>query len=367
MAMADGDHRENHQRGADLAACRALLRSGSRSFHLASLLLPRRVAEAATALYAFCRLADDAIDMPVGAASMALEQLQAQLDRIYAGRPGSQPMERLLARVVEEHAIPRTLLGALLQGFEWDAGGRRYASAAALNAYAARVAGSVGALMTLLMQVRSHAVLARACDLGVAMQLTNIARDVGQDARAGRLYLPLDWLAEAGVDAERWLAQPTFTPALGTVIERLLAAADALYARAAVGIAGLPADCRPGIHAARLLYAEIGHEVRRHGLDAVTRRARVGALRKARLMCAALYAAMQPAGELAYAPLPETQFLVDAVEPRALAARDAAARDGVLPGGARAPQQGHAEWLIELFERLQRRDQLASLDPGTSR
>ena len=79
MAMADGDQ----QRGTDLAACRALLRSGSRSFHLASLLLPRRVSEAATALYAFCRLADDAIDMPVAAASMALDELRAQLDRVY--------------------------------------------------------------------------------------------------------------------------------------------------------------------------------------------------------------------------------------------------------------------------------------------
>ncbi len=112
--------------------------------------------------------------------------------------------------------------------------------------------------------------------------------------------------------------------------------------------------------------------MRRRGLDAVTRRAQVGALRKARLMCAALYAAMQPAGELAYAPLPETQFLVDAVEPPAIAVRDAvvpnaAARDAVSPGGARASQQSHAEWLIELFERLQRRDQLASLDPGASR
>lgn len=349
------------QRGADLAACRALLRSGSRSFHLASLLLPRRVSEAATALYAFCRLADDAIDLPVGAASKALDGLYAQLDRVYAGRPGSHPMERLLARVIDEHGIPRTLLCALLEGFEWDAAGRRYATASALNAYAARVAGSVGALMTLLMDVRTHAVLARACDLGVAMQLTNIARDVGQDARAGRLYLPLDWLGEAGVDAQRWLAQPTFSPAIGAVIERVLVVADELYARAAGGIAGLPVDCRPGIHAARLLYAEIGHELRRHGLDAVTRRAQVGAVRKARLMCEALYAAARSPGESAYTALPETQFLIDAVQPRA-----AATCAAPVVGAARAPQQSQAEWLIELFERLQRRDQLGSLREGSS-
>jgi phytoene synthase len=356
VQLADGAT----QHGADLAACRALLRSGSRSFHLASMLLPRRVSEAATALYAFCRLADDAIDLPGGAATIALAGLRAQLDRIYAGRPGSQPMERLLTRVVQEYAIPRTLLDALLEGFEWDAAGRRYATLMALQAYAARVAGSVGALMSLLMEVRLHIVLARACDLGVAMQLTNIARDVGQDARAGRVYLPLDWLCEAGIDAERWVAQPIFTPALGAVIERLLAAADALYAHAAGGIAGLPADCRPGIHAARLLYAEIGHELRRHGLDAVTRRAQVGALRKARLMCQALYAATRPGSELAYAPLPETRFLVEAIEPRRAAPGEFPL--GSRAGGARAPQQGHAEWLIELFERLQRADQLDS--PG---
>jgi hypothetical protein len=98
------------------------------------------------------------------------------------------------------------------------------------------------------------------------------------------------------------------------------------------------------------------------GLDAVTRRARVGALRKARLMCAALYAAMRPAGELVYAPLPQTRFLVDAVEPRAAPGVDAGA-----PDGARAPQQGQAEWLIELFERLQQRDQLTALGEGSPR
>ena len=253
------------QRAADLAACRSLLRTGSRSFHLASMLLPRRVGQTATALYAFCRMADDAIDLQPGAGPAALAELHAQLDRVYDRTPGEQPMERLLCAVVEEHAVPRTLLAALLEGFEWDAAGRRYARLSDLHAYAARVAGSVGAVMTLLMDVRSHAVLGRACELGVAMQLTNIARDVGQDARAGRLYLPLEWLLEAGIDPDAWLAQPRFTPALGAVIDRLLAAADALYQRAAAGVAALPADCRAGIHAARLLYAEIGQQLRDAG------------------------------------------------------------------------------------------------------
>jgi len=347
-------------RATDLAACRALLRSGSRSFHLASFLLPRRVGAAATALYAFCRLADDAIDLEDSRGAAALAALHAQLERIYAGTPAEQPMERLLANVVQEYAIPRTLLAALLEGFEWDAAGRRYPTLPALYAYAARVAGSVGAVMTLLMGVRDHHALARACDLGVAMQLTNIARDVGQDARAGRLYLPLDWLHEAGIDADAWLAQPAYSAALGGVIERLLVAADALYERAEAGIGMLPADCRPGIHAARLLYAEIGNDLRRHGLDAVARRAHVARRAKAWLMCSALYAATRPADASAQLPLEETRFLVTAVDPAPI--RAAAAADG-----ARAPQQGRAEWLLELFERLQERDQPPAAAEGSAR
>jgi len=331
----------------DLAACRALLRSGSRSFSWAAKLLPENVGAPATALYAFCRRADDLIDMADGDRPAALAALHAQLDRVYAGAPRPVPEERLLTAVVETHRIPRALLDALLEGFAWDAHGRRYRSLAELRAYAARVAGSVGALMTLLMGVREHAVLARACDLGVAMQLTNIARDVGEDARAGRIYLPLDWMSEAGIEVEAWLRAPVFTEPLGGVIERLLAAADELYARSAAGVAGLPARCRPGIHAAQLLYAEIGADLRRHGLDALSRRAHVGAARKAQLVAVALWAATRPIEAMEGAPLPETRFLVEAVPEEA--------------GPVARP--GRAEWLLELFERLQERDQLAGRGP----
>jgi phytoene synthase len=340
---------------ADRAACRALLRGGSRSFHLASYLLPARERAAATALYAFCRLADDTIDLHPEAAASGLAELHTQLDRVYAGHPRPLPMERQFAAVVHDYQIPRALLEALMQGFEWDAEGRGYADLPSLQAYAARVAGSVGVLMTLLMGVREAAVLARAADLGIAMQLTNIARDVGQDARAGRLYLPADWLSEAGIDATRWRLRPVFTPALGAVIERLLGAADALYAHAAAGIAHLPLACRPGIHAARLLYAEIGHELRRRGLDSVSYRAHVGGVRKARLLGVALRAAAAARTALPYAPLEQARFLIDAVtsmpQPAPAHAPVAAARP-----------QSNAEWLIELFQRLQERDQRAGID-----
>ena len=169
----------------DLHACRALLRSGSRSFFLASLLLPSRVHRPATALYAFCRVADDLID-GAGSPRAGLAELHCRLDAIYAGMPHPHAPDRALATVVARHAIPRTVLDALLEGFAWDAAGRQYETLQDLEAYAVRVAGTVGAAMAVLMGARSAEAVARACDLGMAMQLSNIARDVGEDARAGR-------------------------------------------------------------------------------------------------------------------------------------------------------------------------------------
>jgi phytoene synthase len=350
MAGNSPDETNTLPRAADLAEGRALLRNGSRSFHLASLLLPKLTREAATALYAFCRLADDAIDDgDDGQAGLAA--LRLQLDRVYAGAP-AQPVERLLALAVRRHRVPRELLEALLEGFEWDLAGRRYETLSDLRAYAARVAGSVGAMMTLLMSQRQAAVLARACDLGVAMQLTNIARDVGQDARAGRLYLPAEWLREVGIDPDEWLARPVFNAAIAGVIERLLAAADELYARSASGIAQLPRQARPGVHAARLLYAEIGQELRRNGLDSLAHRACVGRTRKLALLLNALGSAVLGGSAPETAPLEETRFLLRAVQ--------SGTWPQPMPGepdleGAREPMQGRAEWVLELFERIERR------------
>ncbi|MCU0983654.1 MAG: phytoene/squalene synthase family protein [Acetobacteraceae bacterium] len=334
-------------READLTACRALLRNGSKSFHAASRLLPPSVRAPATALYAFCRLADDAIDGE-GASAGALAALGERLDLVYAGRPLNHPCDRALAAIVESHALPRALPEALLEGLAWDAEGRRYHDLSALNAYAARVAGTVGAMMAVLMGVREAGPLARACDLGVAMQLTNIARDVGEDARMGRLYLPVCWLEEAGIDPDAWLARPVFGPALGAVVARLLGTAEELYDRAAPGIGALPLACRPGIGAARLIYAEIGREVQRRGLDSVSSRAVVPRGRKLALLARSLAAApLASAGAgLSHPPLAETRFLVQAV----------------AAAPARRPVAGTAEkitWVIGLIERLQREDRLS--------
>lgn len=297
----------------EAATCRELMRGGSKTFFAASLLLPARVREPARALYAFCRLADDQIDLGHDPQD-AVWQLQRRLDAIYEGRPQNIGVDPALAAVVQRFDMPRELLDALLDGFYWDTTARRYETLQDVQDYGARVAGTVGAMMAVIMGVRGEAGMARACDLGVAMQLTNIARDVGEDARNGRLYLPRQWLREAGVDVDAWMLAPVFDERIAGVVKRLLQAADALYAKADHGIAELPRDCRPAIHAARLVYAEIGREIERSGLDSINHRAVVSKQRKLALLARASGAAVRaPAAPRRSLPvLPAVQFLVDA-------------------------------------------------------
>jgi len=346
----------------DVPALRRLMRGGSKSFFAASLLLPTRVRGPATALYAYCRLADDAIDEGEDPQA-AMRDLQQRLDLIYAGRPGPADADRALAAVVHHHALPRAVFDGLLDGFLWDAQGRRYDTLAEVQAYGARVAGTVGAAMALIMGTRCPRAVARACELGVAMQLTNIARDVGEDARNGRLYLPRRWLAEAGIDADAWLRQPVFDARLGTVVQRLLQAADTLYRRAEHGIAALPRDCRPAIRAARLVYAEIGTQLLREGGDSVSRRVVVSKHRKLALMARATGAMLLTPGRAGTTlpVLPAVRFLVDATAqlPGAGAASvatnaawDAASVANRSP--ARPPERTLNErvhWVFDLFER----------------
>jgi 15-cis-phytoene synthase len=342
----------DHASAADIAACRQLLRTGSRSFYAASFLLPQRIRDPAIALYAFCRIADDAIDCAgdePGAQTRALEELRHRLDRIYDGDPIDEYTDRALADVVTCFGIPKALLEALLEGFEWDAEGRRFEDLSGVYDYSARVAGTVGAMMAALMGARSTQLVARACDLGVAMQLTNIARDVGEDARNGRLYLPLSWMREVGIDPDAWLAKPVFNDALAGVIERLLRAADTLYVRSDAGIAGLPMGCRAGINAARYLYAEIGRQVERQGLDSISRRAVVPGSRKVQLLAPILGTAVLSPRYVSAPPLEETRFLVDAV---VYSSHRTAEEETRAPAGI----GNRVIWVLELFEQLEERE-----------
>ncbi|MFM8746552.1 MAG: phytoene/squalene synthase family protein [Aestuariivirga sp.] len=326
---------------ADLAQCRQMIRDGSKTFYTASLLLPQRVCDASRSLYAFCRVADDLVDRTPDSRA-AVDTLLERLDRIYRGAPGDDPADRAFADVAARFAIPREIPEALIEGFAWDASGRRYPNLGELHAYAVRVAGTVGAMMSLVMQVRAPEAIARACDLGIAMQLTNIARDVGEDARNGRVYLPLDWLANAGVDADGFVAAPRHSPALARVVGQLLAEADVLYARSLAGIAMLPMGCRPSINAARLLYAGIGREVERNGGDSVGRRAVVPTLRKLALLGGAIATAAARTPPCGTPALPQAQFLVDAVS-----------RAGDPQRPPRTLDE-RAQWLTELFTRLEK-------------
>ena len=267
----------------DERACSAAIRRGSKSFHLASLLLPAQTRQAARALYAFCRHSDDLIDDP-RSGMPALLRLRNRLDLIYAGEPAPFACDRAFARVVHDYAIPKPVVEALLDGFAMDLDGRRHETLSDVKAYATCVASSVGLMMACVMGVREMSALARAADLGIAMQLTNIARDVGEDARNGRLYLPLEWLDEHGIDAAAFLEDPKHTDALGAVVERLLSEASRHYRLGHAGIRCLPVSCHHAIRTAALVYEAIGAEIAANNYDSVSRRATTSISKKFGLM-----------------------------------------------------------------------------------
>jgi len=332
----------------DMAECRKLLCHGSRSFHIASQFLPLTLRESACGLYAFCRIADDLVDLGDDP-HQALQTLHRRLDLIYAGAPENQPVDRVLSQVVTDHGLPRALLDALLEGFEWDATNRRYETLDDVLEYGARVAGTVGVMMAILMGVRDVHALARAADLGVAMQLTNICRDVGEDARAGRLYLPRSLLRQQGIDPEDLIRNPRPSPALTAVLIRMLGEADKRYQRADEGIRQLPRRCRPGILAARRLYAEIGHKVAQTGYDPISQRSVVSGARKCQILMGLIRGAPANPVVLSAPCAPENQFLIDAV-PRGNEWQSPASPRRFSPS---------ASWMLELFIVMEQRDEMA--------
>ncbi|MEM8797464.1 MAG: phytoene/squalene synthase family protein [Pseudomonadota bacterium] len=326
---------------ADRSACRSIIRAGSKSFYAASLLLPYTIRHAASALYAFCRLSDDMVDEGSNR-RLALKELRRRLDLAYAGTPFDHVADRAFAATVSAYGVPRTVPEALIEGYEWDVDGRTYETIDQLVAYSSRVAATVGVMMTVVMGRRAPHVLARAADLGVAMQLTNIARDVGEDARNGRIYLPLEWMREEGIDPDAFLADPSFSPALGRVVRRLLKEADLFYHRGATGLAHLPSRARPAICAAALIYRDIGREIKENDYDSVSRRAATSTACKIKLCIAAL---LRPSVFMICdrrPPHEETRFLVEATAERA---------DGFSPiFGAIDRRMANLAGLIETIE-----------------
>jgi phytoene synthase len=271
--------------GASRAA-RKILARHSKSFAFAGRLLPAWCREDATALYAWCRRCDDAVDGPddESARAAAVHRLRAELDFVY-GPSGDLDLYRATAgqtdpvlagfqRVVRRRAIPRRYADDLLDGMAMDVGRVRYQSFDDLLLYCYRVAGTVGLMMAHIMGVRSPSALRRATDLGIAMQLTNICRDVAEDGRRDRVYLP-------GVPS---VAADDVRP----VVAELLRRAEGFYRSGDEGMAALPTRCVVAIRAARLIYSEIGREIARRGFDVFSGRAVVSRGRKAWLALRAI-------------------------------------------------------------------------------
>lgn len=317
--------------------CLSIIRQGSKSFHFASLVLPKHVRMAAASLYAFCRVSDDLVDDP-RATLAAAQRLRERLDLAYDNRPFDHIADRAFAEVVQAYNIPSTVPASMIEGFEWDLTGKRYDTIGDVIDYSARVAGTVGVMMSLVMDRRSKRTLARACDLGVAMQLINISRDVGEDARNGRVYLPNQWLNEVGLDREDLLTNPQFTPALGQVVKRLLEQADQIYQRALTGLSDLPASCRPGIRAAGMVYSGIGDSVRANGYNSIDHRAYTTKAQKLGLLLRA-FGGHGLTGTCDESPaLTEVNYLVNASH------------------DPEHDPRGAVEWLVDLNSKLARRD-----------
>lgn len=278
---------------AVVSISRDMIRKGSRSFALASRLFDTSTRDNAWMLYAWCRHCDDEIDgqelgmTPATRAAGAgtrdkvasLARLRTETLRALAGEPVIEPAFQAFQRVAREHAIPERHALELLAGFEMDVTDFHYHSFDETLLYCYRVAGVVGVMMALVMGVRDTQALQRAADLGIGFQLTNISRDVLDDARNGRCYLPAEWLQAAGVPADG-IGRAEHRPAVTAVVGRLLVEADRYYQSACVGLQSLNYRSAWAVATALGVYREIGRVVGGRGQRAWDTRAVVSTPRK---------------------------------------------------------------------------------------
>ena len=269
----------------DAAQCRQIVRTHARTFWLASHFLSPEKRRSAYALYAFCRVADDLVDLGSAGSpavtAMRLDEYRRQLRDSLDGRP-SGPVFRELHRAVRLHDVPADVLHELLEGIARDCVPARYATWPELYRYCEGVASTVGEMCTYVFGVAGgeevrRTALTHARILGIAMQLTNILRDVGEDARKGRCYLPDDDLARFALRREdvlrgvrpsdpRWRGLMTFE----------IARARALYQAATPGIALLAPDSQRCAMACAIGYSGILGAIEAIGYDTFATRARLG-------------------------------------------------------------------------------------------
>jgi phytoene synthase len=276
---------------------RACIQRHGKSFALASRLLPPRAAEQAAAVYSWCRRADDAIDEArAEAPEHALRRLRSELGELYAGTAPLDPVLHAFGAVLRQTAIPWAYPASLLDGMAMDVSGQHYAELHDLLVYGYRVASSVGLMMCHVMGVSHPDALRHAAHLGLAMQLTNVCRDVREDWQRGRLYLPdvlLRRHGAGGLGADCGKPFPdAAVAACRRVVAELLGIADSYYRSSDAGLAYLSWRCALGVNAARRLYSAIGDEIARQDHDVRAPRAVVPTARKLRLCARAAFSAV---------------------------------------------------------------------------
>jgi len=290
---------------------RQTIERGSKSFAAAARIFDPATRASAYLLYAWCRHCDDltdgqdlgreAADLPPEIARSRLEDLRARTRAALAGEPVSDPLFIGLQRVVDRHRIPHRYPLEHLEGFAMDVEGRQYRELEDTIRYCYHVAGVVGVMMAYIMGVREEDALNRATDLGVAFQLTNIARDVMEDAEVGRVYLPSRWLEEAGVPGAE-IREPRHRTAVFDVTRRLLERADSYYQSAGVGLSSLPFRSAWAIATAREVYRDIGRLILARGGAAWDDRAATSTARKLVLAVRGLGATVASRGAPATMP-----------------------------------------------------------------
>ncbi|MEO1609318.1 MAG: phytoene/squalene synthase family protein [Pseudomonadota bacterium] len=294
---------------------RQRIEKGSRSFAVAAKLFAPTTRDSAYMLYAWCRHCDDVIDgqalghidttnaAPSGTDALAAVQELKEKTRRACRGDADEPVFQALAAVAQKHEIPEKYPLDLIAGFQMDAEERQYNMIEDTLEYCYHVAGVVGVMMAMVMGVegKERAVLNRACDLGIAFQLTNIARDVIPDHEAGRVYLPEVWLREAGLTRAS-LAEQANRAALASIARRLLDIAEPYYQSANYGLADLPLRSAWAVATALKVYRAIGVEVRRRGAGAWDTRTSTNTLTKLGGVAAGLAIAMHTRGKAAAGP-----------------------------------------------------------------
>jgi phytoene synthase len=265
------------------------MKKGSLSFSFASRLFARKIRSRVVRLYAWCRYVDNRVDGLPSTASLAeRQQVLAELEQESFAMPPPDrlhPAMQAFREVRQEVRFPDEHARDLIQGMAMDLDKVQYQTEEQLLLYCYRVAGVVGLMMSHMMNAQSQAAYPHAVDLGIAMQLTNISRDIAEDAAMGRVYLPRDWLDRAGIPEGADLLHPVYRPALLSVVERALSLADHYYRSGDAGLKYLPLRCAFAVAIAREVYSAIGHEVRRRQAHAWDERVWIPWSQKLRVAC----------------------------------------------------------------------------------